>query len=74
MIFPVGVVELVGRIKDRDVAALVAIAAVVVRLTGTLRLCRGGNVVDRREQGWLVALDLDDQVDIGVVRDFEEFF
>jgi hypothetical protein len=74
MIFPVGVVEFAGGIEGGDGAALVATAPLVMAMAGTQRLGRGGDLGDRLEQGRLVALDLDDQGDVGLPGDLEVFF
>lgn len=74
MIFPVGVVEFAAGVEGGDSAALVATAPLVMALAGTQRRGRGGDLGDRLEQGRLVALDLNDQGDVGLLGDLEVFF
>jgi hypothetical protein len=71
---PVGVGDLVGRIKDGDGTALITVAAYVVTVIGFERRRGFGNRGDLLEQGRLVVLDLDDQRDIGFGCDLEVFF
>jgi hypothetical protein len=52
----------------------VAVAAFVLALPGAERLGRIGDLGDRLKQGRLVALDLNDQGDIGLFGDLEVFF
>jgi hypothetical protein len=63
-----------GRIEDRHGPAFVAVAAFVLALPGAKRLGRIGDLGDRLKQGRLVALDLNDQGDIGLFGDLEVFF
>ncbi len=74
MILPVSVGEFVGRIEDRHGAAFEAAAAIVTGSTATDWFCRIGDLGDGLQQGRLVALDLDDQTDIGLSGDIEMFF
>ena len=74
MILPVGVGEFAGRIEDRHGAVFEAAATVADGFAGTEGFCRIGNLNDRLQQGRLVALDLNDQRDIGLLGDLEMFF
>jgi hypothetical protein len=71
---PVGAGEDVGGIEDGDGTRLVAIAALVVAAGRTE--CSGGraDLLSLLVEGRLVVLDLDDQGDVGVAGDFEQFF
>jgi uncharacterized membrane protein YeiH len=72
--FPVGAVEFAFGIEDADGAAFVATAPLVVAVAGTVRGSGGGDLRDCLKQGRLVALDLNDQSDIGLCGDLEVFF
>jgi hypothetical protein len=72
--FPVGVVEFAGGIEDADGAAFVAPAPLVAIVAGTERVGGGGDLGDRLEQGRLVALNLNNQGDVGLCGDLEVFF
>ena len=71
---PIGAGELVGGIEDGDEARLVAITAPVVAAGGTERSGGRADLLSLLVQGRLVVLDLDDQGDVGVAGDLEQFF
>ena len=71
---PVGIGQRVGRIEDRDGAALVAVAALVVAVGRPERRSGCGDLLDLLVQGRLVVLDPDDQRDVGCCRDLKVFF
>ncbi len=74
MILPIRVVEFFRRIEDRDGTVFVAVAAFVLAFAGAERFCRLGNLGDRLKQARLVALDLNNQSDVGLFGDLEVFF
>ena len=74
VILPVCVVECFGRLEDRHGTAFVAVAAFVLALAGAERLGCIGDRGDRLKQGRLVALDLNDQGDVGLFGGLEVFF
>lgn len=74
MIFPVSVVEFAGGVEGGDGAAFIATAPLVVAMAGTQRFGGGGDFGDRLEQGRLVAFELNDQGDVGLLGDLEVFF
>jgi hypothetical protein len=71
---PVGAGEFVGGIEDGDEARLVAVAALVVAARRTERSGDRADLLGLLVQGRLVVLDLDDQGDVGVAGDVEQFF
>jgi hypothetical protein len=71
---PVVIVEFPRGIEDADGAAFVAVAAFVMAVVRTQRRRGGGELRDVLVQGRLVALDLDDQVDAGLLGDVKGFF
>lgn len=74
MILPVGVIKFTGGSESCDGAAFVSTAPLAAAMAGTQRLGRGGKFGDRLEQGRLVAFDLNDEVDVGLLGDLEGFF
>jgi hypothetical protein len=72
--FPLGPVEFVGRVEDRDGAGFIAAAPGVVAAIYAERRGLGGDLRDRLFQGRLVALDLNDQAESGLPCDLEVFF
>ncbi len=74
MALPAGVGQPVGRVEYGDGAALVAIAALIPANKRAERRGGGRDGLAALEQGGLVVLDLDDQRDVGLGRDFEMFF
>ena len=72
--FPVAIIEFASRIEDGDGAAFVAATRLVVTMVRAERFRGGGNLCYRLVQGRLVALDLDDQGDVGFLGDLEMFF
>ncbi|MDQ2944502.1 MAG: hypothetical protein M3Y27_00905 [Acidobacteriota bacterium] len=74
MVLPVSVGQSVGGVEHGDGAALVAIAAFVAAVDSAGWRGGGGDGFAAPEQGRLVFLDLDDQRDVGLGRDFEMFF
>jgi hypothetical protein len=71
---PVVIVEFARGIEDADGAAFVAVAALVTAVVRAERRRGGGELRDVLVQGRLVALDLDDQVDAGLLGDVKGFF
>ena len=71
---PVVIVEFPRGIEDADGAAFVTVAAFVMAVVRTQRRRGGGELRDVLVQGRLVALDLDDQVDAGLLGDVKGFF
>jgi hypothetical protein len=71
---PLGVGQLVGRIKDGDDARLVAVAAFVVTFVEPERRRCLRDRLDLLMQGRLVVLDLDDQAGICCRGDRKVFF
>ncbi len=74
MILPACLVEFVGRIEDRHSTAFVAVAAFVIAFACAERFCCLGDFGDCLKQGRLVALDLNNQRDVGLIGDLEMFF
>jgi hypothetical protein len=74
MILPACLVEFFGRTEDRYGTAFVAVAAFVIAFAGAERFCRLGDFGYRLKQGRLVALDLNNQCDVGLFGDLEVFF
>jgi hypothetical protein len=74
MVLPVGAVEFALGIEDADGAAFVAAARRVAAVAQAERFGGGSDLGDRAKQGRLVALDLNDQGDIGLCGDLEVFF
>ncbi len=74
MVLPAGVGQPVAGVEDGDGAALVAIAALVAAADSAEWRGGGSDGLAVLEQGGLVVLDLDDQRDVGLCRDFEMFF
>jgi hypothetical protein len=72
--FPVAPIEVFTRIEDRDGSAFKAAASLVILMVGADRRRCGGDLPNGLFEGWLVALDLDDQGDVGLLRDLEMFF
>jgi hypothetical protein len=71
---PVSASEFLGGIEDGDDTALVAVAALVVASGGAGRSGGRADLPGLLVQGRLVVLDLDDQGDVGVAGDLEQFF
>jgi hypothetical protein len=71
---PVAVVEFAPRLEDADGAGFIAVASLVMAMVRAERRRHGGEVDDILVQGWLVALDLNDQADAGLLGDVEGFF
>ncbi len=71
---PVGADEFVGGIEDGDDTRLVAIAALVVAAGRTDRSGGRADLLGLLVQRRLVVLDLDDQGDVSVAGDLEQFF
>jgi hypothetical protein len=72
--FPVVAAEFFAGIEDGDGSAFEAAASVVILMVGTDRRRGGDDLRDGLFEGWLVALDLDDQGDAGLPGDREMFF
>src|SRR5205823_7707537 len=72
--FPVAIIELVSGIEDGDGAAFVTATRLVVTMVIAERFRGSGNLRDYLVQGRLVALNLDDQGDVGFLGDLEMFF
>jgi hypothetical protein len=71
---PVGVGQFVGGIEDGDGTAFVAVAAAVVAVCRPARRRGLGDLPDLMQQSRLIALDLDDQGELGLGGDLEVFF
>ncbi len=74
MRFPVAPVEVFTRFEDGDGSTFEAAPSVVILMVGTDRRCSGDGLRDGLFEGWLVALDLDDQGDASLPGDIEMFF
>lgn len=72
--FPVAIIEFATGIEDGDGAAFVTTTRLVVTMVRAEWFRGGGNLRDRLLQGRLVALDLDDQGDVGFRGDLKMFF
>jgi hypothetical protein len=72
--FPVAPVEFLAWIEDGDGSALEAAAPLVILVVGTDRRRCGDDLTNGLFEGWLVALDLDDQGDVGFPGGIEMFF
>src|SRR5208283_5359194 len=66
---PVAIIECASGIKDDDGAAFVTATRRVVAMVRAERFRGGGNLRDYLVQGRLVALDVDDQGDVGFLSD-----
>jgi hypothetical protein len=74
MRIPVGASEFIGRIEDGDDTPFVAVATLVVAARGTERSGSRADVLSLLVQGRLVVLDLNDQGDVCITGDLEQFF
>ncbi len=74
MRFPVAIIEFATGIEDGDGAAFVTATRLVVTMVRAEWFRGGGNLRDYLLQSRLVALDLDDQGDVGFRGDLEMFF
>ncbi len=72
--FPVAIIEFVRGIEDGGGAAFVTATRLVVTMVRAKWFRGGGNLRDYLVQGRLVALDLDEQGDVGFLSDLEMFF
>jgi hypothetical protein len=71
---PVGIGQLSGRVEDGDHPTFVAIAAPVMAVGRAERRGCRDDLPDLLVQAGLVVLDLDNQGEVGLCRDFEMFF
>jgi hypothetical protein len=71
---PIAPGEFFPRLEDRDGSAFEAAASLVILMVGIDRRRFGDDLCDSLFEGWLVALDLDDQGDARFPGDLEMFF